>query len=67
MDERLYRVEKAGELLGGLSRAQVYRLLASGELKATKIGRSTRIAREDLDEFVQEKRRETRSRVAVPA
>jgi len=67
MDERLYRVERVGELLGGLSRAQVYRLLASGQLKATKIGRSTRIAREDLDEFVQEKRRETRDRVPVPA
>lgn len=65
MDERLYRVERVGELLGGLSRAQVYRLLASGQLKATKIGRSTRVAREDLDEFVQAKRRESQSAVVV--
>ncbi len=36
-----------------LSRATVYRLLASGELESVKCGRSRRIPRQALEDFVE--------------
>ncbi len=47
----LYRVEEAGQELG-LSRATVFELLSSGELDSVTIGRSRRIPRQALEEFV---------------
>lgn len=65
MEKRFLRVDEAGEVLG-MSRAAVYRYLKTGELRATKLGRSMRIASEDINAFVDAKRRETqREPVAV--
>lgn len=57
MEKRLLRIDEAGELLG-ISRAQIYRYIKAGELRATKLGRSTRIAPEDIDAFAALKRSE---------
>ncbi len=64
MDKRLYKVDEAAGQLG-VSRAFVYELLASGQLRHTKLGRATRIAPEDLEAFVQAKRAESRTIPAV--
>lgn len=58
MDKRLYRVEEIANLTG-MSRAFIYGAIAAGELRATKLGRATRIAPEDLEAWVQARRRET--------
>jgi len=39
-----------------LSRAAVYRLIANGRLRAVKIGRSRRVAEQDLYDFIQDLR-----------
>jgi excisionase family DNA binding protein len=49
----LYRISEAAEALG-VSKASVYRLIAEGRLRAVRIGRSARIAAEDLERFVRE-------------
>lgn len=36
----------------GISRAKLYELLASGELRSVRIGGSRRIRNEDLDKFI---------------
>lgn len=46
-----YTVEEAAELLS-LSRAHLYRLMDVGELGSISIGRSRRITRGQLDEFI---------------
>ncbi len=66
LDKRLYRIPEVMELTS-LSRSELYRSIARGELAVTHVGRAVRVAAEDLDEFVQAKRRETRDREAVPA
>ena len=59
MEEKLtYRVREACDMVG-LSRAELYRAIKRGDLRTTKFGRATRIAREDLEAFVQAKRQET--------
>lgn len=40
----------------GLSRAMVYRLIESGELKAIRIGKSIRIDANELTRFIDERR-----------
>ena len=47
-----FTVEEAAELLG-LSRAQLYRLIDRGDLKSVTIGRSRRITRNQLDQFIE--------------
>lgn len=47
----VYRVEEAAQILA-LSRSTIYELLASGELKGIKIGRSSRITASELDRYV---------------
>jgi excisionase family DNA binding protein len=64
IEKRLLRIEEVGEALG-ISRAQVYRLISGGELRATHIGRSARVAPEDLDAFVAAKRRDSQAAGAV--
>lgn len=39
-----------------VSERSVYRWIDSGELKAVKLGRIWRIAKEDFDEFIQNKK-----------
>jgi len=62
MDQRLFRVEEIAQQLG-VSRASVYAYIRGGELSATRLGRATRVAPEDLEVFVARKREESR----VPA
>jgi excisionase family DNA binding protein len=38
----------------GVSRAKVYELMASGELRSVRVGGSRRIHSEDLDRFIAE-------------
>ena len=52
MSEQLLTVREVCERLN-VSRANVYRLLKSGELRAVKVGRCTRFRAETLDEWVR--------------
>ena len=49
---RLYRVDDVAQQLR-LGRATVYRLIARGVLPTVKIGRSRRVAEEDLHAFIE--------------
>ena len=53
MDEHplLYTAEAAARALS-LSRATVFELIASGELRSIKIGRSRRIPRASLEDYI---------------
>lgn len=51
---RLVSIEVAAQLLG-IGRTTVYDLVNRGELRATKIGRRTLLAVEDIDVFVDRK------------
>lgn len=51
MEPLLLRPGEAGELLG-VGRSKAYQLIACGELPAVKIGTSLRVARADLESFV---------------
>ncbi len=51
-EKLLYTAEEAAERLT-LSRAQIFRLIATGELKSVKIGKARRISERALEEFVQ--------------
>ena len=54
-DERLLlRVGEVSQALG-LSRGAVYALILDGSLPSMKIGRSRRVAKADLEAWVQEK------------
>jgi excisionase family DNA binding protein len=57
---RLYRVDDVAQQLR-LGRATVYRLIARGVLPTVKIGRSRRVAEEDLRAFIEALRAEQRS------
>jgi excisionase family DNA binding protein len=47
----LHPVDEGARLLG-ISRATLYRLVAAGEIPIVRIGRSSRIRRKDLDDFI---------------
>jgi len=49
--------EAAAELR--LSRSAAYDLIARGELRSITIGKSRRITPEDLDQFIERRRRES--------
>ncbi len=51
----LLTVEEAGQLLG-VGRTTVYQLIGDGEIRTVKIGRSRRVARCDLEAFVEQLR-----------
>jgi len=53
----LYRPEAAAEVLA-ISRAMIFKLMASGQLESISIGRSRRITREALSNFVEARARE---------
>ncbi len=48
----LYRVPEVCEMTG-LSRSKIYELLACGEIRTVKIGKSVRITPEALNEWLQ--------------
>ncbi len=51
MDTLLYRPEEGAQMLG-VSRATLFELLSTGELESVKIGRSRRIPRAALEDYV---------------
>ncbi|MEP6760426.1 MAG: excisionase family DNA-binding protein [Sporichthyaceae bacterium] len=52
MDEKLlYRVEEAGHFLN-MGRSTVFQEMAAGRLKSVRIGKSRRISRAALEEYV---------------
>ncbi|HEX6351081.1 MAG TPA: helix-turn-helix domain-containing protein [Candidatus Dormibacteraeota bacterium] len=50
----LLRAEEAARMLG-LGRSKVFQMLAAGELPVVRIGRSVRIPREELREWIKQK------------
>lgn len=52
--ERFYSVREAGALLGGIHPSTVRRWIASGHLRAVKIGRRAVIAERELRRFIRE-------------
>jgi len=52
MDKALLRVEETAEELG-LSRARTYNLVMSNEIPSIKIGRSRRVPRKALEEYIE--------------
>jgi len=61
----LLKVEEAARLLG-LGRSKVFQLLSTGELPRVHIGRSVRVRRTDLEQWVEERAAETRDEVITP-
>ena len=49
----LLRAEEAARLVS-LGRSTIFKLLASGELPAVRVGRSVRVRRVDLERWVEE-------------
>lgn len=66
MNKLLLTVEQAEEATA-ISRSKLYEFMASGALRSIKIGRSRRIARVDLEEFVNRLRAEQTSAVLSAA
>jgi excisionase family DNA binding protein len=52
MEKLLLTVEQAEEVTA-ICRSKLYELMAAGTLRSVKIGRSRRIARVDLDAFIE--------------
>ena len=50
----LYSADDAARMLGGISKAMVYRYVQRGELHPTKLGARTLFSREELERFVRE-------------
>ena len=51
--EQLYSVDRAAEVLGGISVWTVRAWLTSGKLQRTKVGRRTMIRQSELEAFLQ--------------
>jgi excisionase family DNA binding protein len=49
----LYSADDAARMLGGISKAMIYRYVQSGELHPIKLGARTLFAREELERFVK--------------
>ena len=54
MGERLLKPAEVAEILR-LSIGQIYALLKEGEIPSIRIGKTVRVRREDLDQFLQSK------------
>jgi excisionase family DNA binding protein len=59
MTERLLLTVAEAATALGLSRSKLYELLAAGEVESVSIGRSRRVPREAVEEFVARLRAET--------
>lgn len=56
MSVKFLTVEEVAKILR-VSTATVYALIASGELKATQVGRQYRISEDDLNEYINRGKR----------
>ena len=50
----LYSADDAARMLGGISKAMVYRYVQNKELHPIKLGARTMFTREELERFVEE-------------
>lgn len=57
MEQQLLKIEEAAAALG-IGRSLTYRLIAAGELRRVKIGKSARIPRTEIEAFVARKNAE---------
>lgn len=64
MDSILINVDEAARLLG-LGRSKTYELVLSGQLRSLKIGRSRKIPKQALDEFVRSRLEEAEQMVVT--
>lgn len=55
MERMLLRVPEAAEIMA-LSRSEMYVLIASGQLRAIRIGRAIRLSVDDIQEFIAQRR-----------
>lgn len=53
-EQILYDVNAAAKILGGISKAMVYRYVQNKELHPIKLGARTMFTREELERFVKE-------------
>jgi hypothetical protein len=53
----LYDAVVAAKILGGISKAMVYRYVQYGQLKPVKLGSRTLFTMEELQRFVQERQK----------
>lgn len=51
--EQLYPVEKAAEMLGGVSKWTIYQWMRQGRLKVTKVGSRNMFTERQLEDFVK--------------
>ncbi len=51
-NDELYDKPKTRKILGGIGNTKLHAILASGELKAVKIGKRTFCRRSDLDSYL---------------
>jgi excisionase family DNA binding protein len=51
---RAYNQSDARELLGGISRTTLYRLISGGKIRAVKIGRRLMIPSDEIERVVSE-------------
>ncbi len=54
--ERQWLTYREAQELAGLGRTKLWQLVTAGDLPAAKVGRSVRISREGLQEYMQNKR-----------
>ena len=52
-DQAVLSIPDAGRYLGGISRAQVYKLIDAGQLTRVKIGRRAMITRASCDQYLE--------------
>ncbi len=53
LDRRVYTAAELAELLR-VSKKTIYRLVASGELRGMKVGKSIRFGRKAVEQYLQE-------------
>ena len=50
----LYSVEQTAEMLGGLSKFTIFKHIAQGNIRATRMGRRVMVAPEEIERIVRE-------------
>ncbi len=52
--EREWLTYREAQMVSGIGRTRLWKLLRAGHIKGAKVGRSVRISRESLDEFLEQ-------------
>ncbi len=52
--EREWLTYREAQMVSGIGRTRLWKLLRAGHIKSAKVGRSVRISRESLDEFLEQ-------------